>query len=379
MNSRERIARMLRHEEADRVPITDSAWVSTVQRWHGEGLPAGVSPADFFDYEFVRFAPDQSPMFLARTLQDDGDYALEQDSFGCIMRNRKDYASLPHIIQFPCATRDDWEKHVKPRLTPSRDRVDWDGSWPRGFAHDERRQEIQKTARFDNRRGLAGCQAARDAGKFVCYHGAVGYGHIHQSYLNTPDLLMTIITDPEWVIDMYETTAELVMSMYDVMAEGGFEFDGVFLACDLGYTAGLFFSPRHFEQQLHPTFCRLFEFFHSRGKPVILHSDGRIMDLIPYFVEAGLDCLNPLEVKAGMDLVALKRQYGDKLAFQGGIDVRAMADADPAAIEAEIAGKLPAAKEGGGYIYHSDHSVPNDVSFDQYRRVIDLVLKYGAY
>jgi uroporphyrinogen decarboxylase len=112
---------------------------------------------------------------------------------------------------------------------------------------------------------------------------------------------------------------------------------------------------------------------------VILHSDGRILDLAPYFVEAGLDCLNPLEVKAGMDLIQLKGRYGDRLAFMGGIDVRAMAADDPAVIEAEIRTKLQVAKAGGGYIYHSDHSVPNNVSFQQYQRVIELVLKYGSY
>ena len=186
-------------------------------------------------------------------------------------------------------------------------------------------------------------------------------------------------TDPEWVIDMYETNANLVMGMYDMMVEGGFQFDAAFLACDLGYNKGLFFSPRHFEQQLHPIFVRLFDFFHERGIPVILHSDGRILDLIPHFLEAGLDCLNPLEAKAGMDLLQLKQQYGHRLAFMGGIDVQAMAADDPAVIEAEIKTKVRAAKEGGGYIYHSDHSVPDNVSFQQYKRVIDLVLEYGVY
>ena len=80
-----------------------------------------------------------------------------------------------------------------------------------------------------------------------------------------------------------------------------------------------------------------------------------------------------------MDLVELKKQYGDKLSFMGGIDVRAMADPDPAVIEQEIRTKVPVAMEGGGFIYHSDHSVPDSVSFDQYRRVIDLVLEYGTY
>ena len=94
---------------------------------------------------------------------------------------------------------------------------------------------------------------------------------------------------------------------------------------------------------------------------------------------AGLSCLNPIETKAGMDLVELKREYGRDLAFFGGIDVRAMADPDPRVIEDEIKRKLEVAMVGGGYIYHSDHSVPNNVSFQQYCRVIELVRKYGVY
>ncbi len=80
-----------------------------------------------------------------------------------------------------------------------------------------------------------------------------------------------------------------------------------------------------------------------------------------------------------MDLIELKKQYGDRLSFMGGIDVRAMADPDPTKIEKEVKSKFEVAKKGGGYIYHSDHSVPNNVSFAQYKRVMELVKKYGKY
>jgi uroporphyrinogen decarboxylase len=206
----------------------------------------------------------------------------------------------------------------------------------------------------------------------------VGYDRI-QSYVATERLLTAIATEPDWVRDMYETDADLAIEMFKIMKEGGFQFDGVFLGCDLGYRNGLLFSPKHFDEQLRPTFRRLFDFFHGEGLKVLLHSCGNVKELIPFFVEDGLDCLQPLEVKAGMDLLALKREFGDKLALMGGIDVRAMADPDPTVIEKEIKTKIPAAKEGGGYIYHSDHSVPNNVSLEQYRRVMDLVREYGTY
>ena len=80
-----------------------------------------------------------------------------------------------------------------------------------------------------------------------------------------------------------------------------------------------------------------------------------------------------------MDVRELKAEFGDRMAFMGGIDVRLMSDPNPALIEAEIASKFEVAKKGGGYIYHSDHSIPNTVSFAQYQHVLALVRKYAGY
>ncbi len=378
MNSRERVTRALNLKEPDRVPIQDSLWVSTVERWRREGMPTDISPAEHFDYEMVMFGADVTPRFPVRTVSEDEEYVIETTPFGGLRRNRKDYASTPDWLEFPCKTRQDWER-IKERLRPSKDRVDWTSDRPIDLSHDEREQSLQVTGRREWRIGLEGCRRAREAGKFICYTAPIGFGHIHQAYVGTEQLLIAIATEPDWVIDMYETNADLVIANYEMMVEGGFEFDGVFLSCDLGYRNGTFFSSRHFEEQLHPTFKRLFGHFRSAGLPVILHSDGRILEFIPYFIEEGLTCLQPLEVKAGMDLIALKRQYGDGLAFMGGIDVRAMADPDPRVIEEEIRTKFTVAKAGGGYIYHSDHSVPNNVSLAQYQRMLELLRKYGEY
>ena len=377
MNARERVLAALNHQQADRVPIHDSPWVATVERWRKEGLPM-VNPAEYFDYELVSFTPDTSPRLPIEVVQETEEYIVHRTPYGGLRRDHKDYATTPEIIDYPCKSREDWER-IKGRLTPSRERVDWEGSWLAGNADDTRGQEsVLERGRRDWRRGLPGCRQAREQGRFVCYNVMVGYDKL-QFYVATEQLLMAIATEPDWVRDMYEADANLAIAMYEMMAEGGFQFDGVWLTCDLGYRNGLLFSPRHYDEQLRPTLRRLFQYFRAKGLPVILHSCGCVRDLIPRFIEDGLTCLQPLEVKAGMDLVALKREFGDQLAFMGGIDVRAMADADPAVIEEEIATKISYAKVGGGYVYHSDHSVPNNVSLDRYRRVLALVRKYGAY
>ncbi len=377
MNARERVLAALNHQVADRVPIHDSPWVATIARWHKEGLPL-VNPAEYFDYELVTFSPDTSPRFPIEVVQETGEYVIHRTPYGGLRRDHKDYSTTPEIIDYPCKSRADWER-IKPRLTPGRERVDWEGAWLAGSADDARGEEsVLEKGRREWRRGLPGCRAAREQGRFVCYQVMVGYDKL-QYYVATEQLLMAIATDPDWVRDMYEADADLAIAMYEIMAAGGFEFDGVWLTCDLGYRNGLLFSPRHYEEQLRPTMRRLFQYFRGKGLPVILHSCGCVRDLVPRFIEDGLTCLQPLEVKAGMDLIALKREYGDRLAFMGGIDVRAMADSDPRVIEEEIKTKVSFAKKGGGYLYHSDHSVPNNVSLAQYRRVLELVHKYGAY
>jgi uroporphyrinogen decarboxylase len=377
MNSRERVLAALNFEEADRIPIHDSPWPATVERWRKEGLPTDISPAEYFDYEIVCFEADTTPRFPVEVLEEDEEYIVETTPFGGVRRNYKDYSSTPQIIDYPCKSRADWER-IKERLVPSRDRVDWEGKGGMGLLGSVREDSVLYTGRKEWRVGLEGYRQARKAGKFICYSVAVGYDKI-QSYVATEQLLIAIATEPDWVRDMYETDATLAIEMCEIMREGGFDFDGAFIFCDLGYRNGLLFSPRHFEEQLHPTFQRLFDYFNGNGMPVILHSCGDVRKLIPYFVKEGLRCLQPLEVKAGMDLVALKEEWGDKLAFMGGIDVRAMATEDPAAIEEEIRTKIPVAKRGGGYIYHSDHSIPNDVSFARYQRVLELVREYGRY
>jgi len=359
------------------VPIHDSPWAASIDRWHGEGLPVEVNPAEYFGFEIICFGADTSPRFPVEVVEETTEYVVHTTSYGGLRRDHRDYSTTPEIMDYPCKNRADWEA-IKPRLEASSDRVDWEGKWLSGSALDERSDDSTlETGRQDRRRGLPGCREARDQGVFTCYSAAVGYDKI-QSYVASQNLLIAIATEPDWVREMYETDANLAIEMHKIMRDGGFEFDGAWLFCDLGYRNGLLFSPRHYDEQLRPTFQRLFDYFSGEGLPVILHSCGRVSDLIPRFIDDGLACLQPLEVKAGMDLIALKKEYGQDLAFMGGIDVRTMADSDPSAVEQEIRSKIPVAKRGGGYIYHSDHSVPSNVSFERYRRVLELVREYGT-
>ena len=374
MNSRERILAALNHEEADRIPITDYLWTATAARWHQEGIPDDVTPAEYFGYENVAFDADTSPRFPVEIVDEDEEYVTLRDFYGGLRRNHKDYSTTPEIFDFGVKDRDDWER-VKSRLQPGPDRVDWEANWP-ARPYDEGNVFLSLRCTTASG-GLAGCRKARADGKYVQYEAYVGIDKV-QWYTGTERLLYAMIDDPEWVRDMIETDADLAIQQFEIMIDGGFEFDGAHLVNDLGYRNDLLFSPRLYDELLRPTIQRLISHFKDQGLKVTMHSCGSVARLIPRFIEDGLDGLDPLETKAtSMDLNELKRAYGSRLTLIGGIDVRAMADPDPSVIEEEIRRKITFAKRGGGYIYASDHSVPANVSLDQYRRVMGLVHEYG--
>jgi uroporphyrinogen decarboxylase len=315
-------------------------------------MPSEIPIDEYFGFELCGFGADLSPRFPVRVLSRDDQWIVESTADGGTRRNHRDRSTTPEVVDCFIKTREDWET-VKARLEPSVTRVNWVS-----LHNDIERQ--------------------RSEGRFVTFNAAVGYDRF-QSLMRTEDLLMALVTDPDWVRDMFTTHASLVVEMAKIVFAQGYRFDAAFLYCDMGYRNASLFSPRTYRQVQFESDRMLYDFFHSHDMPVFLHSCGRVSELIPQLLEAGLDCLQPLEVKAGMDVVALKREYGRDLAFMGGIDVRAMSDPDPNVIEDEIKRKFDVAMRGGGYIYHSDHSVPKDVSFQQYQRVMELVQRYGTY
>lgn len=351
MTLRERVRRALAHEEADRVPVYDALWATTLARWRAEGLPAGP-PEVLFDWDLAGFGGDISLQLPAETLEETADYAITRGPDGAVVRNWRGNSSTPEMLDFAVRTAADWER-LKPRMAWHPSRVDWAGT----------------RAAWDD------CTA----------RGFFRYASFYTGFTKTCDMcgtetvLIAMLEEPDWVADMVMTRARLCVRVAEEMLARGFDFDAVWLWDDLGFKGRGFFAPELYRALILPAHRLLCDFFHARGLPAILHSCGYVMDLVPLLLETGFDCLQPLEVKASNDILALKRDYGDRLALMGGLDARAIADPDPAVIEAEIAAKVPVLKQGGGYLFHSDHSIPDNVSLAQYRHVRALAAAYGGY
>jgi uroporphyrinogen-III decarboxylase len=170
--------------------------------------------------------------------------------------------------------------------------------------------------------------------------------------------------DPAFVEEMMDANADFILAMMaqildviDIDAFGFWE--------DMAYKAGPLLSPRLARQYMLPRYKRVADYLRGRGVKFIgVDSDGQIDGLIPIWLDAGLNFIYPFEVQSGMDVIAVRKKYGRELRLWGGFDKRTLAWSKPA-IDAEIERLLPLMAEGG-FIPHTDHSCPPDISYENY-------------
>ena len=352
LTSRERFQRVFEHRDADRVPIIDSPWAGTIARWHREGMPAGVHFTEYFDIDCVAgIGTDTSPRYAVRTVEETDEWAIRTTRWGGTQKEWKRQDSTPEFISFTITDPDSW-REARRRMAPDDDRVDW-----------------AKLARDYPR--------WRERGQWIQAGLWFGFDVTHSWMVGTERVLMALVENPEWLVDMWNHELDVQLALLDKVLDRGYTFDSVFWWDDMGYKHSQFFSLAMYRELLKPVHGRAIEWAHARGIKAHLHSCGDVNPFVPELVGLGLDALNPLEVKAGMDPVALKREFGDRLVLHGGIN--AVLWDKPEEIRAEMERVVPVLKQNGGYIFSSDHSVPSSVSLDNFRYIVDLAKQLGRY
>jgi uroporphyrinogen decarboxylase len=352
MTSRERFARMYAHREADRVPIIDEPWAATIERWHREGMPDDVSFVDYFGLDKVAgIGVDISPRYPVRIIEETDEYIVSTSSYGVTMRNWKHAGGVPEFLDFTIKDPETW-REARARMTPSPDRIPWE------------------YLRTNYRRW-------REEGFWIEGQLWFGFDVTHSWTVGTERVLVALSEDPEWLGDIFRHFLDTNLALLEQVWDAGYTFDAVTWPDDMGYKHHQFFSVATYRRLLKPLHKRVVDWAHSRGVKVHLHSCGDVNPFVPEFVEIGIDALNPLEVKAGMDPIALKQKYGDRLVLHGGINAVLWDDLD--AIEKEMRRVVPVVKQNGGYIFSSDHSVPSTVSLEGFRYIVDLAKELGSY
>jgi len=163
----------------------------------------------------------------------------------------------------------------------------------------------------------------------------------------------------------------------EIQAANGL-LDGFVIWGDVAYKKGMFFSPDYWREYFKPWVKAIADYCHQNDLNVICHGCGNVNEIFNDFIEVGIDAYNPLEAKAGMDVIELRRKFGHKIGFFGNSNIQIWETGNKELIRREVLRKLNAAK-GGGYIFASDHSVTSAISGHTYDYIVQLVREYGQY
>ena len=357
MDSRERIQNILARKPVDRIGLFEHFWGDTQKKWTGEGhIKEGESLEDHFGFDMQLFWPFNLTAdldFVPEVVEETDETILTRDGNGALLRRHKMHDATPEHIDFMVRDRDGWEEHITPLLTPERRRINFEG-------YKNARDQAARHNRFFAWSGV---------NVFELMHPVCGHEH----------MLVGMAVDSDWVRDMVNTYAEVTVNLMEILFDEVGTPDGIWFYEDMGFKQRPFFSLDMYRDIIQPGHKRTIDLAKSRGLPVIMHSCGYVAPLVPGMLEAGIDCLQVIEVKAGMDLVGLYRDFGDRLSFIGGMDVRVLYSNDKEAIDRELTSKIPEVKGSYGYVLHSDHSIPDQVDYESYAYFVERGLALGSY
>lgn len=351
MTSRERIRTVLKHEIPDRVPLLDGwYWPQTIERWRKEGLPENASPTEHFGMDEIGIVAFQTSLQLpTETIDETEDSIVYRDGDGAVVKAWKHRYATPSRLDASIRTWDAWREH-KDRL-----------------AMNESMDQVRQA--YDDLR-------KREC--FVVIRPCEPMWYYLEHLMGFEIALEVLAEHPDLVADVVNTYTDLNHRIMQQMIDEGMQFDGLWFFSDLCYKNGLLYSPKAHREIVLPCHQRTWEYCRRYDMPMIFHCDGYMRELTPLLIEGGFDAVQPLEARCGNDVRELKRQYGTEVVFFGNISTDVMTRTKEDIFE-EVSTKISIAKEGGGYMYHCDHSIPPTVSFENYSYVLELVREGGGY
>ena len=276
-------------------------------------------------------------------LEDTPETRLAVDHMGRHTRLIKKSATIALPMDHPVSTQADWER-VKHWYAFSENRINREKLleqkklWERGHL-----TTISMPGAFDEPRQLLG----------------------------EAELCIACYEEPEMLHDMLQTFADTAVKVIERVGEI-VPIDCLTVHEDMAGKSGPLFGPAQILEFFKPYYNRVWEAAKAYGAKLFSQdSDGDMSPIYGELIECGLNCVHPIEPVGGNDMVQLRKKYGSKLCFKGGIDKHALTKG-PEAVRKELEYRLSPTLMGGGTVFGLDHRIPNGVHIDTYRYYVNL-------
>ena len=362
MTSRERMTAILAGEAPDHMAVYEHYWPETIRDfWTKQGYPEGKSPQEVFDYDIVNlgWSVNTVPFMRDPELVEETDqHRLMRDGRGALLRTWQGKSGTPEHVDFECKTREAWEQKYRDQLLGIQpDRI--------GAEHLRKQLPLQ-----------------REGDKFLVM-GNLFVFELMRGIMGDVAMMESMLLDPDWIHDFCRVYTDLFCTHYAWIFDNIGKPDAMWIYEDLGYTNGPWCSPAVYGALVQPYHQELVDLFKSYGLPVILHTCGDVRKLFGQIMATGWDCLQPMEAKAGCNVLEFADQmadHGRRIGFMGNIDVTVLNTGDRDKIRAEVERKTKGmAERRAAYCFHSDHSIPPDVSYADYQFALEVFREHWSY
>ena len=347
MTDRERWLRTYRFQEVDHVPDMEFGyWDETFPTWHKQGLPQQITDNGIADRYFgftpmslvpVYLWPDPPP-YEEKIIEQTDEYTVVRERMGVTeMRFTDGSDSIPRFLNWELKGPEDWER-FKAGMNPDDPRR-YPDNW------DEVVAELNAST----------VPVQIDCGSL--------FGRL-RDWMGFENILIACMDQPDFIEQMMEDMTNFLIgclrrAVEDVRIDAGLFWE------DMCFSNGPMISPRLFREWMTPRYKRITDFVKQAGTEVfIVDCDGDITQLVEHWLAGGVNCMFPLEIAAGTDPYAMRREFGREVLLLGGVNKRALAQ-DKAAIRREV-DRIVDLVADGGYIPHVDHRCPPDVSYENY-------------
>lgn len=317
------------------------------QEWLAQGATADEISLSAFDWDYVPYIECGGNTGVLGgppvTIFEDAQTLVQRDALGRRLKLCKSAATVPLPLDFPVQCMDDWRR-LKPLFQYRPERID-----PAALQ--------------------AACAAQRQG---VLVMGRIPGGwDIVRELMGEETACVGYYQQPELMHDILQTVGDTAVQVFQRITET-LVIDQLYVHEDLAGKSGPLVGPRQVREFIAPYYRRAWDLLASRGTQMFnLDSDGNVTAVIEPFLEAGVNAMHPMEPAAGMDVVALRRQYGRRLAMLGGIDKHVLRRSQ-AEIRRELEHKMQPHMQQGGMVFGLDHRIPNGTSLENYRYYVRL-------
>lgn len=374
MTQRKRFLETILFGKPDKIPLEPGGpRESTLAIWHKQGLPEGIN---YFDALLKTLKIEREitqsrvslnvsflmiPQFEEKVLEHKDGHYIVQDWMGAIteisdkydytyIRSAKDFVTRKWH-KFPVENEKDWEG-MKKRYDPKAP-----GRFPDDFE--------ERCKKLKNRDYVFSFQVN---GPFWQLREWCGFENLCIFLAEKPDFVQEMINF--WTEFVLETMKPILNNV---------EVDYTGISEDMAYKEHSMISPGMVRKFLLPAWQKWVSEIKARNCPIIdMDSDGYIGELVPIWIEAGINCCDPIEVAAGNNIVDYRKIYGKKMAYRGGIDKRAIAKGGET-MEKEVMRVVPPLLKDGGFIPGCDHGVPSDISWSNFVEYAKLLAKLTGW